>query len=264
MAASEPAPPDFVGVGTQRSGTSWWYRLITQHPSIHHPAGAAKELHYFDGFHQRCFAPADVIRYHEFFSRPAGMLRGEWTPRYAYDFWTPRLLRKAAPETKLLFMVKDPIARYRSGVAHVTQVLTGALPPGGGALPTHRSATDDHGSDQVGCLCATDAASRGLYGQQLKRLMRWFPRAQILVLQYESCRRDPLGQLSRTFAHLGVNHVSPAVIDVMSRQDPGPAEGKPRLSKTAEEELAEFLADDVRELVEIAPEIDLELWPRFA
>jgi hypothetical protein len=25
-------PPDFVGVGAQRSGTRWWYTLILEHP----------------------------------------------------------------------------------------------------------------------------------------------------------------------------------------------------------------------------------------
>jgi hypothetical protein len=25
-------PPDFVGVGTQRSGTTWWWQLLCDHP----------------------------------------------------------------------------------------------------------------------------------------------------------------------------------------------------------------------------------------
>ena len=30
-------PPDFVGVGAQRSGTTWWYRLLLDHPRIELP-----------------------------------------------------------------------------------------------------------------------------------------------------------------------------------------------------------------------------------
>ena len=27
-------PPDFVGIGVQKAGTSWWFRLITDHPEV--------------------------------------------------------------------------------------------------------------------------------------------------------------------------------------------------------------------------------------
>src|SRR5213595_3311651 len=44
-------PPDFVGVGAQRCGTSWWYRgTIRSHPQVVRIAKPGKELHYFDRF----------------------------------------------------------------------------------------------------------------------------------------------------------------------------------------------------------------------
>jgi hypothetical protein len=44
------APPDFVGVGAQKAGTTWWYTLLSSHPGVHAPPGRRKELHYFDRF----------------------------------------------------------------------------------------------------------------------------------------------------------------------------------------------------------------------
>ena len=29
-----PGPPDFVGLGVQRSGTSWWFDQVTAHPEV--------------------------------------------------------------------------------------------------------------------------------------------------------------------------------------------------------------------------------------
>src|ERR1700722_14580356 len=40
-------PPDFVGVGFQRCGTTRWYNLVAAHPQIARPV-AMKELHFFD------------------------------------------------------------------------------------------------------------------------------------------------------------------------------------------------------------------------
>ena len=121
--AAEPTtgPPDFVGVGTQRSGTTWWFKTLLGHPQIRPPRGRRKELHFFDRFCARELLDADVAEYHELFPRKPGQITGEWTPRYMHDFWTPRLLARAAPEAKLLIMFRDPVERYRSGVLHQGQ-----------------------------------------------------------------------------------------------------------------------------------------------
>ena len=38
--------PDFLGLGTQKGGTTSLHQLLHAHPQVHIPA--AKELHYFD------------------------------------------------------------------------------------------------------------------------------------------------------------------------------------------------------------------------
>src|SRR4051794_6291809 len=56
-------PPDFVGVGTARSGTTWWFRLLTQHPEVARAAGV-KEVHYFDQY--QGVRDIDPVDYHRF------------------------------------------------------------------------------------------------------------------------------------------------------------------------------------------------------
>ena len=110
-------PPDFVGIGTYRSGTTWLYEMIVAHPDVAIPPGRPKELHFFESFWEGGFTPAEVSRYHRYFPRPAGKLVGEWTPRYMFDSWTPRMLAAAAPEARLLAILRDPVSRYVSHLA---------------------------------------------------------------------------------------------------------------------------------------------------
>ena len=53
MAGLQPGPPDYVGVGTARSGTSWWDSLINEHPRVFRLASTPKEVHFFDGLWAR-------------------------------------------------------------------------------------------------------------------------------------------------------------------------------------------------------------------
>ena len=111
----QTAPPDFVGVGAQRSGTTWWTALIADHPQV--ARMVTKELHFFDDFANSGPSPDVARQYARYFPRPPGRVAGEWTPRYMFDLWTPALLRRCAPDAKLLVLLRDPVERYRSHLA---------------------------------------------------------------------------------------------------------------------------------------------------
>ena len=226
-----------MGVGVQRAGTSWWFGLLTEHPQIESPHGRPKELHYFDEFWRSHFDEAAQVDYHSYFPRPPGHVAGEWTPRYLHDGWTPPLLAAAAPHTKILIILRDPVDRYLSG-------LTFDLARGAPLNP----------------VVASDAFARGLYAGQLRRLLRHFDKAQVLVLQYERCVKVPQEQLSRTFAFLGVDdHLvasSATRVNASYRR-------KPELRQPEIDRLVQAYEDDVLALAHDFPEIDLELWSHF-
>src|SRR5580658_3962278 len=90
-------PPDFVGVGGQRCGTTRWFHLITSHPEVV-PRMVAKELHYFDRFYLEQPEAASLAHYYEYFPRDNGRKTGEWTPCYVSAPWVPSLLAAAAPD----------------------------------------------------------------------------------------------------------------------------------------------------------------------
>ena len=109
------AAPDYVGIGTQKSGTSWWISLIEQHPDVVPNHFHRKELHYLAHFLERELTPDDIATYHAVFARPSGKKCGEWTPNYMAHPFAILQLRKAAPAARILVMLRNPIDRYESG-----------------------------------------------------------------------------------------------------------------------------------------------------
>jgi len=234
--------PDFVGVGAQRSGTTRWFDLIVSHPGVAAPPATRKELHYFDRFHSSAFTAADAAAYSAYFPRPEGRLTGEWSPSYLPSPGAPAMLARAAPETLVLVLLRDPVERYLSGLQRHHRV---ALARG----------------EPLDATAPLDAFSRGLYHAQLKRLERSFPRSQTLILQYERCTADPLGELRRTYGFLGLRDSG---FEPELEAHPNRQAEKPDLHPDARRALVEAYAEEVALLVRSYPEIDVGLWPNFA
>jgi hypothetical protein len=111
---------------------------------------------------------------------------------------------------------------------------------------------------QAGTATA-DALDGGCYGTQLRRLLRYVPAAQVLVLQFERCREDRDGQLAATYRFLGLDdaHRPRSSLD---RHEPVSGGFDP----DTRDRLVALYADEVAELQALAPGLDLELWPSFA
>jgi sulfotransferase family protein len=234
-------PPDFVGVGVQRCGTTRWFDLIASHPETVQP-NAAKELHFFDRFHAGGFTQADVDRYHHYFPRTEGRRAGEWTPLYMTAPWIPRLLAAAAPQARLLVILRDPVERYLSALELNTRVANRR------GAPLSRYAL-------------TDAYMRGFYYLQLVNLLNWFDRSQVLILQYERCSREPETELRRTYEFLGLGDTSFLPdLDRHPKQQPE----KPTLDADDRDAFAKAYREDVLRLTEAFSEIDLRFWPNFS
>jgi hypothetical protein len=262
-----PGPPGFIGVG---SAGGWWQQALFAHPQIEPPRGAERALHFFDAFSTRDFGDADAARYHAHFRQREGAIAGEWTSRYLYDAWAPALMRRAAPEARIIVLLNDPVEHFR-------RVLGERLADG---------------PEEDRPLYLVDIADRRAYASHLTRLRRFYDPERILVLQYEQCRHDPLGQYRRTLRFLGVrDDFAPRrlrrraagkpesalvgaglrlglpegtrrrVLERLGRPLPaGPAELWPDL----EASLRATFDPEVRALRELVPDLDLSLWPSFA
>ncbi len=124
-------PPDFIGIGAQRSGTTWLHRALSAHPEVFLPE--VKEVHFFD-------EPPDLSGYegvgkpgrpfyHDMASRSEWRwylrqfrpgrrfaLRGEITPYYAVlSRERVALVAERLPGAKAVYILRDPVKRAWSG-----------------------------------------------------------------------------------------------------------------------------------------------------
>jgi hypothetical protein len=232
----EVGPPDFVGIGVQKGGTSWWYELISDHPGVSARDDIHKERHYLSHCGTGPFGAAEVQRYQGWFPRVPGTITGEWTPDYLGYPWVPSLLARAAPEAKLLVILRDPVERFRSGLSFRLSM----------------------GASDTGAIVA-DAVRQGFYARCLRRFLAYFAPEQLLVLQYERCAADPSAQLAVTYRFLGLTDHHPDDL----RRPINVSGAKLSLDPEAHRRLVDLYAPDVDELVSLFPDVDRSLWPNF-
>lgn len=232
------APPDFIGLGMGRSGTTWWWRLLNRHPRVYNLDGLHKERHFLRvQYLWDPPLPHDAARYAAWFPRPPGMLAGEWTPWYLAHPWIGHAIATLAPDARLLVILRDPVERFVSGMTH--------------DLP---KSIRNPGSVQFQFYC-------GLYAAMLGWLEPYVDRDHLLVLQLERCILDPEGELRRTFEFLGLE----PHIESNTRLPVNTARRtKLELDPERRGALVKAYESDVAELVGRYPEIDRGLWPNFA
>jgi hypothetical protein len=107
-----------------------------------------------------------------------------------------------------------------------------------------------------------DAVQRGFYHQALQPWWDRFGDERVLVLQYERCVADLHGQLSTTFAFLGLTEYHVSDVELPGQ----PVEGTARTPAGSDEvrRLIELYIGDVERLAARLPGLDLSLWPNFA
>lgn len=232
-------PPDFVGVGVPKAGTSWWFSLILAHPDVRGPM--RKEVLFFnriffDQFrHQPC-TDADLAAYERWFPRPEGTTIGEWTPSYLFAYRLPPLLKRAAPDAKLLVLLRDPVERYRSDISR--------------RMPRKRLRNVRY-----------RGLARGFYAAEMAPWEAVYQDDDLLLLQYEACTGSPAEQLARTYRFLGLDDsFRPAALGAAVNE----TKVKRALDPGFERMLVELYEPDVVALARRHPQIDLRLWPHFS
>jgi hypothetical protein len=246
MLARAVSGPSWLGIGAQRSGTTWLAGLLLQHPELNLSRLGRKELHFFDRFLLDEFTDRDRAAYRELFDRPCA---GEFTPGYMRWLWVPPLAREACGEdVTLLVLLRDPVERF--GSAMRWSLLRRSKRPRG---RTGGQWIKDKGSDAIW---------GGMYASQLRVWARTFSPEQIVVEQYERAIGDPRASVMRIWSRLGL---PPAEVSLSERDL--------RLSPTTTSPEPGFdaLRGHLRGLYEVevrtlADEwgIDSSLWPNFA
>ena len=113
MSVSEPSGgPSWLGIGAQRSGTTWFTDLLTQHPQVGLGTNGKKEQHLLHKVADGVLPAADYLSLF-----PAdGVRRGEWTPQYLRHASVPAAAARHVPDAPVLVLLRDPVERFRSAM----------------------------------------------------------------------------------------------------------------------------------------------------
>lgn len=115
--------PDFIGIGVPKAGTTWFSRLISQHPLILFPS--KKEIHFFSS-DENYAKGAEYYSY--FFESNNNYICGEFSTKYLKNYETviPRIKETYTDPPKLVCILRDPVGRSISHYHWLIQL--GILP----------------------------------------------------------------------------------------------------------------------------------------
>jgi sulfotransferase family protein len=192
--------PEFIIVGAQKAGTTWLANMLQQHREIYVPDPI--ETHFFDV--QENFNKGDQWYQSLFEGSHEGQVVGEKTPDY---FWTqrgtdfhkdmPQRIFKTTPKCKLIFVLRNPVARAISAINH--HVMHGRLSP-------FLDVEDLLFGKGVEKASTFGILERGFYANELSRYWKVFDRDKCLVLFYEeNVVENPEVTLRSVFDFLSVD-----------------------------------------------------------
>lgn len=244
--------PDYVGIGVGRSGTTWWNGLIMQHPETVYNRKGKKEVHFFEHFSYKGLSDKDKSLYREIFRTPLNKITGEWSPNYFTFPFSIQYLHEAAPNTKILLMVRNPVDRFFS---HLNMSI--------GVNQNSLSLSDQSRYMHEHFMIFPRVLFNSLLNFHLERLIKFFPMKQILLLQYEKCIVDTYSEIRKTYSFLGLDpEFVPKDVDKIVNKHVKVEHDL--LDESSRGNIRDFLLEDVCRFAEKFPEIDLSLWRDFA
>lgn len=186
--------PDFLIISPAKTGTSWIARNLMCHPEIYIPP--EKELHYFDCWWKSQPLESYLAHFHD----AQTCICGEATPSYALlPSNAIRELHRLNPKLKLIFVLREPIARAWSHLKH-SFVYREAGFAACTATDFRKLSPEDIFRASIHGL----VLGSGDYAEILRRWMSVFPREQIFVDFFENSVADPEIFYRKLMRFLGV------------------------------------------------------------
>lgn len=183
---------NFIGLGAQKSGTSWVYACLYEHPEIHAPI---KELHFFS---RDRFSKGKEWYESHFSHAKEEQKVGEFSTSYLYSPETPERIAGMYPNVKLIAILRNPSTRAYSQYRNA--IKAGEI----GEDVTY----DTYAAQEPSVI------EQGKYASQLQRYYNHFKREQILVLIYEDIKKDPAAFIRHIYEFLGVDPTfRPSMLD---------------------------------------------------
>jgi hypothetical protein len=224
--------PAWLGIGAQRSGTTWFTDLLVQHPAVGLGTNGKKEQQLL---HKVADGRRPASEYLELF--PTDLRRGDWTPHTMRHPSAPGCVARLLPDVPVLVLLRDPVERYRSAM----RLREGRKSSWPYPVP-------------MGMQTWT-----GFYADQLDAWAAAVGRSRLHVMVYEQVRADPQAAVDAVWRLLGLDPVPLAEVErESSSSSTADWEWTPGLRETLEV----LYAPQVRRLADDWG-LDLAAWRSF-
>tara|TARA_R100000935_G_scaffold54166_1_gene82700 strand:- start:4796 stop:5578 length:783 start_codon:yes stop_codon:yes gene_type:complete len=189
---------NFFIVGAQKAGTTALHRYLSEHSEI--SISSTKELHFFDNetidWKQPDYASLDSD-----LGGATKKVRGEATPIYMY--WPKSIERLHAydPSAKIIILLRHPVFRAHSHWRMETVRQAEDLP----FYEAIRGGRSRVKKAENGVHRVHSYVERGLYTDQIKRILKYYPRSQVHFLTNDQLWLEPKTSLKNIEIFLSVD-----------------------------------------------------------
>lgn len=200
--SEQKCQPDFIIIGAQKCGTTSLYQYLIQHPQV--VPASQKELHFFD----LNFAQGVDWYCQQFKPISPGFITGEASPYYIFHPLVAQRIYNLFPQVKLIALLRNPVERAISHYYHEVRLGFEKL-----GLWDAIAQESPRLKEETAKMLADDNyysynhqhytyLSRGIYVEQLKHWMQFFPKEQFLVLPSEELYNQPNQVLNQVLEFL--------------------------------------------------------------
>ena len=203
------ALPDFVVIGAAKSGTTFFYHLLSRHPHVQ-PA-VVKEPHYFN----RLFEEGTEW-YRGCFPKPRWedgrmTITGEASPGYIWHPLAPERMAEVIPQARLIALLRNPVDRAYSDYHQRKK--------NGRAAQTFEQVAQAAFKDPL--HPAPSELAMSIYVDHLLHWSKFFPKEQILVLKSEDLFERPVETLKLALDFLSLPDWEPEASELGDRRNAG-------------------------------------------
>jgi Sulfotransferase domain len=178
--------PTFIVIGAMKAGTTSLYQYLRHHDQIY--MSRIKELDFFVA--ERNWSRGLEWYRRQFTGAGDALALGEastlYTMRPEFE-GVPERIARVLPDVRLIYVVRDPIARMRSHYQH--RVMTGT----------------ETAAPEVALLEDRTYLACSRYAMQLERYLDHFPRERILLITSDALHDDRTATVQSVYRFLGVD-----------------------------------------------------------
>ncbi len=211
---------DFVVAGTQKAGSTALDAYLRLNPEICMPQ-RVKEVNFFDTDALFASGEPDYRLYHSFFKpKKSHRLLGDASPDYMYNEAAARRFHVYNPDLKIIISLRNPIERAYSHWNMFRQLGIETLGFGEAMRAEEDRSRATRREGKPPRFCYVD---RGYYVEQIRRLRRYFPPAQMLIIKQEELRDNHSLILNSVWDFLGLEPLAAVEsLEVLVANYPGP------------------------------------------